>query len=427
MIKILLIGVGIHERTGTGITLKNFFKDYPKNQLCFVTSKENGLLSKQQGYDNIYVLGFTEMRKRKKASQSPGSRKETAIDSVDAGFQSNAVRKPLASGLKILVRFIKITARSIGLLKPFSRFVLSPELESWISAQKPSIVYDVGLHLSLSNQIVDKYNFPLVLHIMDDWIKTEVPHSFLYCYWQRLLNKGFVELISKSKKRIAISAKMAEEYKQRYGVAWEVFHNPIISQDWLPYQKNDYSYSPPFKVAYFGRVTPTNRMLILQLSDLLSNINKTNPIEFHVYSQIKIKRSRGVIWHEFIPQADLGRTIPEYDLLVVPFLFNRYWTRYTRLSMPTKASEYMMSGVPILLITNKDTALYDFFTFYDCGFVLTHLDKKGLDHTLKQIIADETLRKEKATKAKEIAAEKFSIQRISREFLNLFEDALSQV
>jgi glycosyltransferase involved in cell wall biosynthesis len=374
-----------------------------------ITNLENAILSYEMGYENIYVMGAMngKIENFLKNKQNP---------IIDKKNPNRNIKQMSKKYLK-KVRYFLINH---GLYYKFSSYKLNDDLRQWLGEQNPTSIYSVSLHIPLTIQIKKFLNIPIVLHIMDDWISTEIKSGALAFYWKAKLNKQFQTLILESKVHLAISDKMAMEYKNRYGVDWLVFHNPIKIDKWLPYQKKIYKTDCIFKIAFFGRKTSANSKILDSLSDIFTEINNETPLEFHIYSQIEGETKNVTFYHSFVAHDLLPELIPQFDLLVLPFIFENYWMRYAKLSMPTKLTEFMISGVPVYLLSPNDTAIYEFCKKNQCAFISDKLNEDEIRVNIQKIINDRIARERIANKAKEVAVERFDLNKVSNKFIELF-------
>ena len=67
--------------------------------------------------------------------------------------------------------------------------------------------------------------------------------------------------------------------------------------------------------------------------------------------------------------------------------------------MPTKLSEYMASGTPILVVAPSDTALYEYVYTKQVGFTSDTDDLDSLSSLIEEIYIDYTKRKFYAKRA----------------------------
>lgn len=406
MRKILIISGGLHYDFGTGVTLANLFQFVDKNEICILSDSENALRSYRNGYKNILILG--------KPYTKPfyESNKKNIY---------NLKNKSYGRILKPILKKVKSMLFKFGLYNQFSNFKIDETLKQWLIEQKPTSIYTLGKCIQLSLNIKEMLGVPLVLHIMDDWVSTEIKPSLLSFFWKHKLNNDFRKLISKSSFCLAISDKMASEYYKRYGVQWKVFHNPLKVNNWIPYQKKNYSVNGTFKLAYLGLIKERSIDIVESLSNSVTKLGKVLNLELHIYSQLEKQNSPYVHYYPFLPFEKLPQVMASYDLLLIPLLSSsKLWNKYVRLSMPTKLSEFLITGVPVWVISAKDSALYEFCASNSCAFYSDSLEHDCVASTLTRIINDESARERVTANAKEVALNKFNSDKVAKTFSALF-------
>ena len=169
-------------------------------------------------------------------------------------------------------------------------------------------------------------------------------------------------------------------------------------------------------MAYFGRWTTANGDIMTNVVKVIEKIGETVGIQFHLFTNIEGEDTGHVKYRGFIAHEDLPKTMAEYDLLILPFYFDDEWMLYARLSMPTKVSEYMISGVPILLLSTKGNAVYDLCVKNRCAFICEDIEGGEIKEIITQIVSDEEQRKRVATNAKAYAEAEFFFEAVHAAF-----------
>lgn len=104
------------------------------------------------------------------------------------------------------------------------------------------------------------------------------------------------------------------------------------------------------------------------------------------------------------------------DLLLLPLDFNQTGLSYAQYSIPTKASEYMMSGTPIIVFAPAETAISKFCTENDCAYCLTRPEKNEILTAIQFIMEHENFRKRWTKNAVEIASKLFEATLVRENF-----------
>jgi glycosyltransferase involved in cell wall biosynthesis len=112
--------------------------------------------------------------------------------------------------------------------------------------------------------------------------------------------------------------------------------------------------------------------------------------------------------------------LSSYDLLFLPLDFDESGMSYAKFSMPTKVSEYMISGTPILVYADKRTALAKYALKYGWACVVTESSEKVLTDALNKLFSNISLRKELAEKAKKIVIQNHDADIVRENFQKYF-------
>ena len=96
--------------------------------------------------------------------------------------------------------------------------------------------------------------------------------------------------------------------------------------------------------------------------------------------------------------------------------FNDSAIDYLRLSMPTKASEYMISGTPVIVYSPEETAVSSYFRKNGCGHCVTTNQADQIASEIEVMLNDEQYRRKIASKAISLAAEQFDGEKVRHHF-----------
>ena len=114
----------------------------------------------------------------------------------------------------------------------------------------------------------------------------------------------------------------------------------------------------------------------------------------------------------------LASSFPVYIFL--PLDFDKAGVIYSQFSMPTKASEYMISGTPILVFADERTALTKSALEGNWAFVVTENEMSALTQALNELISNEELRIQLSKNAKEFAIKNENAEIIRENFRKSF-------
>jgi glycosyltransferase involved in cell wall biosynthesis len=417
--KVLILGLVFGEDTGSGITMTNLFRDWPKENIRIATSNL-GYAKKETGY-RCYFIGDDErisLFKFRGFFKKQGSKEFIK----DMGNQSVDLNKA-PSDDKRQNRFIKKSIFQLidflGLRPIYYRTHVSSKFLSWVKSFEPDIIYTHAGSLELIRlalEIRTKSNAKIAVHVNDDYLSTIGRNSLLAFYWKNVVNKEFRKLIShKDTICLSICQKMSEEYYKRFGKSFIPFHNPVDVKTWIEKSKTDWEIrNNVFVVLYAGRIGTGTSNSILDIAQSIDRLNnKGYPIIFEVQTQFlnhpvakMLKRFKFVKFNEYIQYEKLPEKLSRADLLVLPMDFDSKNFRYIKYSMPTKTSEYMASGTPVIVYAPAGAALGFYARKEKWASVVDKRNLKMLEEEIISLYNNENQRRELGMKAKRLA-EKF--------------------
>jgi hypothetical protein len=90
--------------------------------------------------------------------------------------------------------------------------------------------------------------------------------------------------------------------------------------------------------------------------------------------------------------------------------------------MPTKASEYMISGTPIIVFCNCNLSIYKHAEKYNWAYLIGSNDVELLKMGIMDLIESISKRESFAKKAIQFASENFDDVKVRQEFHQIFID-----
>jgi glycosyltransferase involved in cell wall biosynthesis len=390
--KIIFFESVMHEQNSASITLINLFQKWDKNNLFFIATEDEITKSRKYGFKNFYKLGkkeyvhafpFNLFSKKDKHNDNIKAQKSVLESKIDVS--SNKDKKSVLGLFKIFINRI-IVFLNVDLI--FHRCVLSQDLEKWILDIKPDYVYATlssRYSILFMLELHRKTKTPIVVHILDDWPTTIYNKGIFKVFLKRLIDKELIELLSIATIKIGISNQMAIEYKNRYGGDWHYFHNPVLMDEPKKRTLADINQNSPLKIGYFGRIGTANKNTIDILIEVFDKSRSFPQLNFDIYSLEYSNTGRNTFYKPFISQAEMKLVIREYDFLILPISFLNDEALFAKYSMPTKLSDYMASGVPIIMIAPDGIAISNFFKHNNCGFIINSNDKDLIEKELINI------------------------------------------
>ena len=147
-----------------------------------------------------------------------------------------------------------------------------------------------------------------------------------------------------------------------------------------------------FSVLYVGKINRDTQQPLKDLCDAVTELNRNGEkVIFDVYSpnvkhDIDLSKYKGCNIFSQVPNAEIPKLMKSYDALFLTLGFSEISRKYVRLSMPTKLTEYLVSGIPILLYCPEEIALSKYVSEYGAAVVCNQPDKRVLQQSLLNMI-----------------------------------------
>jgi len=430
--KILIISETFKSKSGGGITLSNLFRGYPKDLLAnaidavFVPDIESDEIC-----SNFYSLG-NEERKILPIfsflhSAYPSGKYEFKVNTEkkESVLKKNKIKNTLKKIVNPVFDFL-------GINHILFHYKISNRLKVWIKEFKPDIIYSQLSNIEIMNFTLALKEFTgakLVIHIMDDWPSTIGNRQLTGYYWKSQADKLFKKIINQTDLLLSISEGMSVEYQKRYGKEFIPFHNPIETETWKKFSKKDYQIDKEnIKILYAGRIGTGISDSLLSCAKAIERLkcagNNINLIvqttSVNSTTLIKLKKFNCVVVNPVVKYSELPQIFSNADILLMPVDFSKKGINFLRYSMPTKASEFMISGTPIMLFCDPKVSLSQHALKYGWAYHVEHNDSIILSEAIKYLIDNENIRIGIAQTAVKFAEHHFDANRVSVNFKNLF-------
>jgi glycosyltransferase involved in cell wall biosynthesis len=194
---------------------------------------------------------------------------------------------------------------------------------------------------------------------------------------------------------------MADEYHIRYNRTFSHFRNPIEINQWLSFQKkNSLISSGRLKIIYTGRTySPYFESLIdtCIVIDRLNRLNRNVTLEISSIDKNpsfmkRIKNFKGISFYQPVCISEIPQLISLYDIFLIIEDFTKDAKKYLYFSISTRASEGMISGLPVLIYAPDESALCKYFRHTDSGFIVGKRDTAKLEMAIMALWDDPELR-----------------------------------
>ena len=421
--KVLIVGTYFEWVSGGGITMSNLFKYWDKENLAVAAERIVG--ADDAVCNNYYQLGFKENRRR-----FPFNLWQKKNPSGRMHVQTKQIGSPIETKLGKAQRCYNWFLHFFGLYHYTRQLQLTEAFENWLQHFSPSIIYTQLSSLESIRFVAllhQKYHLPIVVHIMDDWPSTIGKKGWLQFYWNKKIDRAFRDLLNQSQTLLSISEAMSEAYRKRYGKTFLPFHNPIQAARWGSHSKKDYRFEGTFVLLYAGRIGAGIENSLVELAAAIADLQLEGlPIELHVQTNSNnrgLDKLRSFNCVKIKPPIDydaLPSLFASADVLLLPNDFDPSSISFLQYSMPTKASEYMATGTPILLYAPIETALAQHALRNKWAYVVTAHHKKRLSQAIKELYSNESLRQHLGSLAKQYALTHFDDAVVNPQFLKAF-------
>lgn len=444
--RVLIVGESFANITGGGITLSNLFKGWPKERLAVVNDLR--FYPNTAVCNQYYRLGSSEWRFKWPVSLLlKNGRKSGAViideyaDEPDISKEKND-RWQKETGILDRKNFIKEFLSSIddavGSEAVIRNLKLSTGLAEWIKDFQPDLIYTqlstIQL-ISLTDQLSKTFQVPYVIHIMDDWPSTLYSDKLLAAYLRHRLEKEFNALLSHASGFFGISQKMCAFYEKKYSRSCIPFHNPLDLDRWLEASKKNWNANTPFRIMYRGHLGMGIERSLIDLCDAVYELYQSGravrleitltPTCNEQTKQV-FERPGCVNVKEIIPYGEIPTALAGADLLVLAYDFDSEAVNINRYSMPTRATEFMVSGTPVLVYGPGELAVTEYARDEKWAEIVTDCDKKRLVLALTRLMDDQDLRKKLGCRAKELAVDKHDAVHVREAFRKALVCATTQ-
>lgn len=401
-------------RGGGGITLTNLFGGWPADRLA-------NLHEDSTPPDHSVCTNFFQLTGREVRWSWPLSILERPFTGRARSEGTNAVAQDAASAASF-----KRVIVSDGLPRSVT---ISPELERWIEAFRPQLVYGfLGsiAQLRLTRAIADRWNLPVAVHIMDDWAGTLYRDGLLAPALRRVMMREFRAVLDRAVLKLAICGPMAREYERRYGGSFDVFHNALRMEEWRKDARRSWKVGRPARIRYIGSIlAEAQRDSIRDVAEAVAGLrNAGRDVQLSVLapedqtrelSALGLPRDALAIGPPPVPDS-VPRLMAEADISLLPFNFDERSARYLRFSMPTKIPAYMISGTPVLVYGPKELAAVQYALDSKWAHVVTERGLAPLTAAIERLLDDEAYRRELGERAQRRAEEAHEIGRVRERF-----------
>lgn len=368
--KVLLFGHSFNNYSGMGITLNNLFVEWPKDKIAVWANEVDSKLCDTIRPCAIYI-GHAKSTNRTQQQKT---------NTIKNRIRENLRTQYRKIGIFELQPNITISENELELAKSFDPDIVFCALGSDVAMLRCEKLMDSLPHAKL------------VLYIVDDWVNTKINTRYFSSYWRKKYDKDFRHILERATGLLSICQYMSDEYLKMYGKTFYPFHNPVNLAEWqIPNVESKYP-ADKTSILYVGKINDDTTPCLIDMCHAVQKVNaQGGSYVFDIYSpdhNQKLFLFEGnddvhaypPIAHEGIPQL-----MKSYSALFLPLGFSKQSRSYVRLSMPTKLSEYLACGKPIILYCPKEIALAKYLSDKNCAIMCNNNDENILGQAILKL------------------------------------------
>ncbi|HET6230005.1 MAG TPA: hypothetical protein VFE05_08050 [Longimicrobiaceae bacterium] len=410
-------------RSNNGLTMTSLFEGWPKDRLAqvfvpFVTPAppEFDVCSR---YWALTPRGLKRVEETVPVEALPGRPSKLRNFAVRLATESRLAPR-IAQPLREMVY------SRPGLLD-------GPEMAE-IEAFEPDLIFSTLGSLGQLRQVErlsERLGVPVVPFFTDDWITTEYRRAFGSGILRRKLAESFRRIVDASPLRLAISPAMAEEYTKRYGGEFHAFCRCVDAGAFLATPR--VGGGEWIEMVYAGQLGFDRWKYLKKIGEALRELLDegirarltvyTVPAHVDLYgaelTMDPVMRVAGYVESDRLPAV-----YDAADVLVHCESFDTSLADYTRFSLSTKVSEYMMAARPLLGYGPADVGSMRYIAESGAGAVISEDSPAHVKARLRELMGDRARLNEWGRRAREHALEHHEGTRQRERFRDLLARAV---
>jgi glycosyltransferase involved in cell wall biosynthesis len=229
-----------------------------------------------------------------------------------------------------------------------------------VEAFAPDLVFStlgtLGM-LRLAVSLGKRLGVPVVPLFTDDWVTTGYRDVVLGGRMRAEMERLFRRVVSAAPVRLVGSSVMAPEYERRYGGEFLPFTRSVDAADYPDAPPPERAPGEPLELVYAGQVGAGRLPYLRRIGEALAALRAEGvrarlrvfcpPLNVELHgAELTLPPVMEVAGS--VDSRDLPAVYQAADVLVHAESFEAAMAEYTRFSLSTKLSEYLMSGRPVL-------------------------------------------------------------------------------
>lgn len=284
----------------------------------------------------------------------------------------------------------------------------------------------------VSAYLVNKITgIPLYVYVLDDWGES----TRLYGIGHRMLSRTITlkRILKAASKVWVISKYMQERYERIYNIRCTAMPPAVNLQTSLfserPIVKSLQDGKNPVTIVYSGAIYGSQLDALQNLVRAIHSYNQTYSeakLRLELYTPLGQKYLRRVglfaewIEQKYVSPEEIPNILQKANLLFLPYSFHGDQRLIVSTSLPTKTSEYLASGTPILVHAPSYSSISQYAREYNWGFVVDQPDPGELKNAIHWILRNQELQDRLAGNAIKVVQEFHDINKVRGEFVQHF-------
>lgn len=420
MKRVLIVNVTqMGDYSGTANTLQNIFRDYPQEKMMqlivtpYLEHEDNKVQTINTPISFCRMPYMIQLRRYQR-------RREKAITSNAVGGVirrrgiKSHVHEALSGVLDAWMIRSKVIFEQLDEFKPEAVYTCAANIRVMKTA------YDIARH----------YKIPVVVHLMDDWVRTIYRSSVLSKPFRVLALHYLRKLYSCSSVNFAISEGLCEKYTRWSGKKHIPLMNPANVD--VPLGARGTEAGQKIRFLYAGSLDLKRDRSIIDIAESLEALRQQGwMIGFDVYTaqksvtpeNKKIFAEHGVSLYPYVPVSQVYSLYSQYDVLVFTESFEADVVEFTKLSLSTKVPEYFAAQKAILAYLPDELFSHRYLKENDLACVAG--SRQELREACRRLVSDGMYRWEMAARTRRTAVNEFSYERVKDKLIEVFGNAES--
>ncbi|MCA8896803.1 MAG: hypothetical protein KDA48_16210, partial [Amphiplicatus sp.] len=280
----------------------------------------------------------------------------------------------------------------------------------------------VADHLYLHDaalRLIDSLGKPYALWLMDDWperLRNTNPAA------HERIDEDLRRLFACSYANFAISDSMADTFRERYGVEFDVVRNGVRKIDWPQRRSEKQQARSPIRLRYSGNLAPDmTRDSVLETAQAVAKLREEGvDIVFEGRTQPHWKRFADELFAGLdgvtfstasMPMDSYRRWLTNADILLLAYNFDEETKRYVQYSFANKAPELLAAGSAIIAYGPDYIDTIDYLAQRGLAQMVTKQGVAEVTEGLRALAADAAMRAELGKRGAHHAFEAFELDR----------------